>query len=122
MVEAFAPWHLKGSRAQRWRLPFELIRLSSHRPLIVAGGGEVGERLLNQGTLGSRLYLKPESVKLMNTIQTGDLTTGFTEGNGWGWVVAWSGSRRALPQCCRRARLGMAGPMARRRGSIRRSK
>jgi CubicO group peptidase (beta-lactamase class C family) len=40
--------------------------------------------LLNQGSLDGRQYLKPESVKLMTTIQTGDLKTGFTEGNGWG--------------------------------------
>ena len=40
-------------------------------------------------TLDGRRYLKPESVKLMTTIQTGDLKTGFTEGNGWGlgWCV-----------------------------------
>lgn len=42
------------------------------------------QMLLNNGELDGRRYLKPESVKLMNTIQTGDLKTGFTEGNGWG--------------------------------------
>jgi CubicO group peptidase (beta-lactamase class C family) len=33
--------------------------------------------------------LKAESVKLMTTIQTADLKTGFTPGNGWGlgWCV-----------------------------------
>ena len=46
--------------------------------------GRFCQMLLNQGSLGGRQYLKPESVKLMSTIQTGDLTTGFTEGNGWG--------------------------------------
>ena len=46
--------------------------------------GRFCQMLLNQGTLGGRQYLKPESVKLMSTIQTGDLKTGFTEGNGWG--------------------------------------
>ncbi|MGA2067747.1 MAG: serine hydrolase domain-containing protein [Thermoguttaceae bacterium] len=46
--------------------------------------GRFCRMLLNQGTLGGRRYLKPESVKLMSTIQTGDLKTGFTEGNGWG--------------------------------------
>ena len=40
--------------------------------------------LLNQGSFGGRQYLKPESAKLMSTIQTGNLQTGFTEGNGWG--------------------------------------
>ena len=39
--------------------------------------------LLNDGSLEGKQYLKPESVKLMSTIQTGDLKTGFTEGNGW---------------------------------------
>ena len=46
--------------------------------------GRFCQMLLNQGSLGGRQYLKPESVKLMSTIQTGKLKTGFTEGNGWG--------------------------------------
>ena len=47
------------------------------------------QMILNQGALDGKQYLKPESVKLMTTIQTGDLKTGFTEGNGWGlgWCV-----------------------------------
>ena len=46
--------------------------------------GRFCQMLLNQGALGGRQYLKPESVKRMATIQTGDLATGFTSGNGWG--------------------------------------
>jgi len=46
--------------------------------------GRFCRMLLNLGTLGGKRYLKPESVKLMSTIQTGELKTGFTEGNGWG--------------------------------------
>ena len=42
------------------------------------------QMVLNGGELDGRRYLKPESVKLMNTVQTGGLKTGFTEGNGWG--------------------------------------
>jgi CubicO group peptidase (beta-lactamase class C family) len=42
------------------------------------------QMLLNRGRLGRRRYLKPESVELMTRIHTGDLKTGFTEGNGWG--------------------------------------
>jgi len=47
------------------------------------------QMILGQGALDGKQYLKPESVKLMTTIQTGDLKTGFTEGNGWGlgWCV-----------------------------------
>ena len=46
--------------------------------------GRFCRMLLNQGSLDGRQYLKPETVKLMRTIQTGELKTGFTEGNGWG--------------------------------------
>ena len=42
------------------------------------------QMVLNGGELDGRRYLKPESAKLMTTVQTGDLKTGFTEGNGWG--------------------------------------
>ena len=45
--------------------------------------------ILNGGTLDGKTYLKPESVKLMTTVQSGELKTGFTPGNGWGltWCV-----------------------------------
>ena len=45
--------------------------------------------ILKGGELDGRRYLKPESVKQMTTVQSGDLQTGFTPGNGWGlgWCV-----------------------------------
>lgn len=45
--------------------------------------------ILNGGELDGRRYLKPQSVKQMTTVQSGDLQTGFTPGNGWGlgWCV-----------------------------------
>jgi CubicO group peptidase (beta-lactamase class C family) len=45
--------------------------------------------VLRDGELDGKRYLKPESVKLMTTIQTDGLKTGFTPGNGWGlgWCV-----------------------------------
>ena len=46
--------------------------------------GRFCRMLLNSGKLDGRQYLKPESVKLMSTVQTGELPTGFTTGNGWG--------------------------------------
>lgn len=48
-----------------------------------------GRMILNGGALDGKRYLKPESVRQMTTIQTGDLKTGFTPGNGWGltWCV-----------------------------------
>ncbi len=47
------------------------------------------QMILRGGELDGKRYLKPETVKIMTTIQTGDLKTGFTEGNGWGlgWCV-----------------------------------
>lgn len=42
------------------------------------------QMLLNGGELDGKRYLKAETVKLMTTIQTGDIKTGFTPGNGWG--------------------------------------
>ena len=45
--------------------------------------------VLRGGELDGRRYLKPESVAYMSGVLTGDLTTGFTPGNGWGlgWCV-----------------------------------
>ncbi len=47
------------------------------------------QMVLRGGELDGKRYLKPETVKLMTTIQTAGLKTGFTEGNGWGlgWCV-----------------------------------
>jgi CubicO group peptidase (beta-lactamase class C family) len=47
------------------------------------------QMILRGGEWGGRRFLKPASVKLMTTIQTDGLKTGFTEGNGWGlgWCV-----------------------------------
>ena len=47
------------------------------------------QMILNQGALDGKRYMKPESVNLMTSIQTGDLKAGFTDGNGWGlgWCV-----------------------------------
>jgi CubicO group peptidase (beta-lactamase class C family) len=48
------------------------------------------QMVLNGGEFEGRRYLKPESVRLMTSVQTGELKTGFTDGNGWGlgWCVA----------------------------------
>lgn len=49
--------------------------------------GRFLQMLLNNGTVNGKQYLKPETVKLMSTVHTDDLTTGFTDGNGWGLSV-----------------------------------
>jgi CubicO group peptidase (beta-lactamase class C family) len=47
------------------------------------------QMVLRGGELDGKRYLKAEAVELMTTIQTADLKTGFTPGNGWGlgWCV-----------------------------------
>ena len=45
------------------------------------------QMLLNGGVLDGRRYLTVESVRMMSAVQTGDLVTGFTPGNGWGLGV-----------------------------------
>ncbi len=45
------------------------------------------QMLLNGGVLDGRRYLTADAVRMMSTLQTGDLVTGFTPGNGWGLGV-----------------------------------
>ena len=46
------------------------------------------QMILRGGELDGKRYLKPETVKLMTTIQTGGLKTGFTDGQRLGtWLV-----------------------------------
>ncbi len=47
------------------------------------------QMILNGGKLDGKIFLKEDSVKQMTSIQTGNLVTGFTPGNGWGlgWCV-----------------------------------
>ncbi len=47
------------------------------------------QMVLNGGELDGRRIVSAESVKQMTTLQTGELKTGFTPGNGWGlgWCV-----------------------------------
>ena len=46
--------------------------------------GRFCQMLLNNGTLDGKQYLKPESVKYVSSVLSGEVKTGFTEGNGWG--------------------------------------
>ncbi|WP_035958824.1 serine hydrolase domain-containing protein [Bryobacter aggregatus] len=43
--------------------------------------------ILNRGKLNGKRYLSEKAVRQMTSIQSGDLKTGFTPGNGWG--LAW---------------------------------
>jgi CubicO group peptidase (beta-lactamase class C family) len=76
--------------------PFKGLDLASHDRIPFSNGGLFStahnysrfmQMLLNEGTLDGRQYLRPETVKLMATVQTGDLNTGFIDGNAWGLGV-----------------------------------
>jgi CubicO group peptidase (beta-lactamase class C family) len=47
------------------------------------------QAILNGGELNGKRIVSADSVREMTTLQTGELTTGFTPGNGWGlgWCV-----------------------------------
>ncbi|MBI3878677.1 MAG: beta-lactamase family protein [Verrucomicrobia bacterium] len=63
-----------------------------HRTALPAGGlfstardvAKFYQMMLNGGAANGKIYLKPETAKLMTTTQSGDIKTGFTEGMSWG--------------------------------------
>ena len=68
--------------------------LTSRKRTVFPGGGLFStaddiarfcQMLLNSGELDGHRYLKPETVKMMTSTQTGDLKTGFTEGMSFGF-------------------------------------
>ena len=44
---------------------------------------------LNDGDLEGARFLKPETVKMMRTIQTGEIKTGLRRAMDGGWGFAW---------------------------------
>ena len=81
--------------------------------------GRFCQMLLNEGSFDGRQYLRPETVKLMRTVQTGGLVTGFSARVRVGpWRLRGAGSRKASRQCCRPAPLGTVVRGERKRGSI----
>lgn len=70
--------------------------LTSHDRYPAANGGLFStasdyarfcQMMLNRGSLNGKEYLKPQTVDLMSSIQTGNLKAGFSEGHGWGLGV-----------------------------------
>lgn len=46
--------------------------------------GRLCQMLLNKGSFCGKQYLTPAAVTAMSSVHSGDLKTGFTDGNGWG--------------------------------------
>jgi CubicO group peptidase (beta-lactamase class C family) len=96
-----ARWVVPAKREGEQLLPAEIGLLYGHPPTWrdhypASNGGlfstapdytRFAQMLLGGGVLDGRRYLTAESVRMMSTVQTGDLVTGFTPGNGWGLGV-----------------------------------
>jgi CubicO group peptidase (beta-lactamase class C family) len=94
-------WVIPARREGEQLIPAEIGLLYGHPPTWrdhypASNGGlfstapdytRLAQMLLNGGLLDGRRYLTAESVRMMSTIQTGELVTGFTPGNGWGLGV-----------------------------------
>jgi CubicO group peptidase (beta-lactamase class C family) len=94
-------WVIPAKREGDQLVPAEFGLLYGHPPTWVdhypaSNGGlfstapdytRLAQMLLNGGVLDGRRYLTAESVHMMYTIQTIDMVTGFTLGNGWGLGV-----------------------------------
>jgi CubicO group peptidase (beta-lactamase class C family) len=102
LSEAQMPrWVIPAKREGKLLVPAEIGLLYGHPPTWsdhypASNGGlfstapdytRFAQMLLNGGVLDGRRYLTAESVHMMSTVQTGDLVTGFTPGNGWGLGV-----------------------------------
>lgn len=102
LSEAQMPrWVIPVKREGELLVPAEIGLLYGHPPTWsdhypASNGGlfstapdymRFAQMLLNGGMLDGRRYLTTESVRMMSTVQTGDLVTGFTPGNGWGLGV-----------------------------------
>src|SRR5450755_4619710 len=102
LKEAQMPrWVIPARREGEQLVPAEIGILYGHPPTWrdhypASNGGlfstapdytRLAQMLLNGGVLDGRRYLRAESVRMMSTVQTGDLVTGFSPGNGWGLGV-----------------------------------
>ncbi len=91
------PYQFKDGQLSTSKLPPPFDPAISGRVPMANGGlfstahdyARFCQLILNHGSLDGRHYLTPASVSLMTSVQSGDLVTGFTPGNGWGlgWCV-----------------------------------
>jgi CubicO group peptidase (beta-lactamase class C family) len=77
------------------------------------------QMVLNGGELDGRRILSQAAVGQMTRVQTDNLTTGFTDGNGWGlgWCIVRN--PQGITQMLSPARTATAEHLVRRAGSIR---
>src|SRR6202051_1926342 len=94
-------WGIPAQREGEQLIPAEIGLLYGHPPTWrdhypASNGGlfstapdytRLAQMLLNGCVLDGRGYLTAAAARMMSTVQTSDLVTGFTPGNGWGLGV-----------------------------------
>jgi CubicO group peptidase (beta-lactamase class C family) len=78
--------------AERWHRAGEPGCVPNPSGGLFSTAGDMGrfyQMILNGGELGGKRIVSQDAVRQMTSVQTGDLTTGFTPGNGWGlgWCI-----------------------------------
>jgi CubicO group peptidase (beta-lactamase class C family) len=81
LVPAKLPWDFDPANAGHYPAPNGGLFSTA------SDYGRFVRMLLNDGSLDGRTYLSRAAVQQLRTVATGDLKTGFTEGNGWGLSV-----------------------------------
>ncbi len=79
-LEETTVYFTEGSLSDRRRTPFPAGGLYSSAKDV----GQFYRMMLNGGELDGKRLLKPETVDLMTTTQSGEIKTGFVEGMSWG--------------------------------------
>lgn len=79
-------------RAEHWLVDFSDERVANPSGGLVSTAADMAkfyQLILNKGVWRGEQLLSEESVRALTTIQTGEIVTGFTPGNGWGlgWCV-----------------------------------
>jgi CubicO group peptidase (beta-lactamase class C family) len=90
----YQPGENEGTLAvgESWLTDFSKDRVANPSGGLISTAENMGrfyQMILSGGVWNGQRLVSEESVKQMTTIQTGDLVTGFTPGNGWGlgWCV-----------------------------------
>jgi CubicO group peptidase (beta-lactamase class C family) len=81
LVAAKLPWDFDPANAGHYPAPNGGLFSTA------SDYGRFLRMLLNEGSLDGRTYLSKAAVQQLRTVASGDLKTGFTEGNGWGLGV-----------------------------------
>jgi len=94
LAQLYKPGESKGqiAAADHWLTDAESKLAPNPSGGLVSCADDLGkfyQMILNGGELGGKRILSEASVKRMTSLQTGQIKTGFTPGNGWGlgWCV-----------------------------------